>query len=147
MRYAYIQCPSPHGMALEYFYAHFEYEGRYSFILQSVFFIIQNLQPRRGWRPGALTKTIAARLRAHRKSKGLGILQVPTFRRGGRGPDDDGPKVVPKPTLQIQKKEGTYWITMNPLKDPFSLVTIAYHYLLIRNCPSCICWSPDDVFK
>lgn len=30
--------------------------------------------------------------------------------------------VNPRPTLQIKKREGCYWITMNPLKDPYSLV-------------------------
>lgn len=29
--------------------------------------------------------------------------------------------VAPKPTLQIKKKDGTYFITMNPLKDPKTL--------------------------
>lgn len=30
--------------------------------------------------------------------------------------------VNPKATLQIKKREGCYWITMNPLKDPYFLV-------------------------
>lgn len=29
--------------------------------------------------------------------------------------------IPPKPTLQIKKREGAYWITMNPLKDPQTL--------------------------
>ncbi|XP_050315862.1 uncharacterized protein LOC126750331 isoform X2 [Anthonomus grandis grandis] len=89
--------------------------------LWNVFTPILGLKPRRGWRPGALTKTIAARIRAHRQSKGLGHLRVPTFKKDGTTFDEGEVKVVPKPTLQIQKKEGTYWITMNPLKDPNTL--------------------------
>lgn len=32
-----------------------------------------------------------------------------------------GETVAPRPTLQIKKREGTYWVTMNPLKDPCGL--------------------------
>ncbi|XP_023310511.1 uncharacterized protein LOC111691627 [Anoplophora glabripennis] len=87
---------------------------------------VMNLKPRRGWKPGAIQKSIAAKIRAHREAKGLGILRLPKFKKnkGGIGYDDDGDDVVvtPKPTLQIQKKDGAYWITMNPLKDPKTLV-------------------------
>lgn len=86
---------------------------------------IVRLKPRRGWKPGALTKTIAGRIRAHRQAKGLGILRLPKF--GQSGNDDDEQlggdiKVTPKPTLCIQKKDGAYSIVMNPLKDPKTLV-------------------------
>ncbi|KAL1514070.1 hypothetical protein ABEB36_003392 [Hypothenemus hampei] len=83
---------------------------------------ILNLKPRRGWRPGALTKTIASRIRAHRQSKGMGLLRLPIFKKSDGEIEEHDPKVIPRPTLQIQKKEGTYWVTMNPLKDPYSLV-------------------------
>ncbi|XP_060536280.1 uncharacterized protein LOC132708157 [Cylas formicarius] len=80
---------------------------------------ILNLKPRRGWRPGALTRIIAQRIRAHRQSKGLGMFALPSFKTEGAQYNEL--KLQPKPTLQIQKKEGCYWITMNPLKDPHSL--------------------------
>lgn len=46
-----------------------------------------------------------------------------------RGPDgvysvygsESEESIPPKPTLQIKKKEGTYFITMNPLKDPYAI--------------------------
>lgn len=39
-----------------------------------------------------------------------------------RGLDSDSDvTVAPKPTLHIQKKDGVYMITMNPLKDPKTL--------------------------
>lgn len=44
-------------------------------------------------------------------------------RKDGRsvyGSESDD-SIPPKPTLQIKKKEGTYYITMNPLKDPYSI--------------------------
>ncbi|KAH1007871.1 hypothetical protein HUJ04_005051 [Dendroctonus ponderosae] len=90
--------------------------------LWNIFTPILSLKPRRGWRPGALTKTIAARIRAHHQSKGLGLLKVPNFKKDGGQFEDAELKVTPKPTLQIQKKDGVYWITMNPLKDPCTLV-------------------------
>ncbi|XP_030763371.1 uncharacterized protein LOC115887951 isoform X1 [Sitophilus oryzae] len=91
--------------------------------LWNIFTPIMSLKPRRGWRPGALTKLIAQRIRAHRQAKGLGIMHVPNFKKDGTQFDDGAdPKVVPKPTLQIQKKEGSYWVTMHPLKDPNTLV-------------------------
>ncbi|XP_076259333.1 uncharacterized protein LOC143195774 isoform X2 [Rhynchophorus ferrugineus] len=81
------------------------------------------LKPRRGWRPGALTKSIAQRIKEHRNAKGLGLLAVPNFRKDGKHSNADlEPKVTPRPTLQIQKRENAYWITMNPLKDPSTLV-------------------------
>nr|CAI5856737.1 unnamed protein product [Callosobruchus analis] len=81
-------------------------------------------QPRRGWRPGAIQKSIAQRIRAHRQAKGLGYFRPPKFRKskGGLGDSSDEIRVHPKPTLHICKKDGAYLITMNPLKDPYSLV-------------------------
>ncbi|CAH1955441.1 unnamed protein product [Acanthoscelides obtectus] len=81
-------------------------------------------QPRRGWRPGAIQKSIAQRIRAHRQAKGLGYFRPPKFRKskGGLGDSTDEIRVHPKPTLHICKKDGAYLITMNPLKDPYSLV-------------------------
>lgn len=53
------------------------------------------------------------------------MQELPRFRknRKGYGPyeSDASINITPKPTLQIKKKDGCYWITMNPLKDPFSL--------------------------
>ncbi|KAG5861912.1 hypothetical protein JTB14_005376 [Gonioctena quinquepunctata] len=54
--------------------------------------------------------------------KGLGILNVPTFKKDKYFDSDVDVNVSPKPTLHIQKKDGSYWITMNPLKDPTTLV-------------------------
>ncbi|CAH1163676.1 unnamed protein product [Phaedon cochleariae] len=83
---------------------------------------ILRLKPRRGWKPGAIVKTIAQRIRAHRQLKGLGMLHVPKFRKNVGGSESDPEvNVSPKPTLHIQKKDGAYWITMNPLKDPKTL--------------------------
>ncbi|XP_074042075.1 uncharacterized protein isoform X1 [Leptinotarsa decemlineata] len=83
---------------------------------------ILRLKPRKGWKPGAIVRTIADRIRAHRQMKGLGILNVPKFRKDRKGiHSDDEINVSPKPTLHIQKKDGSYWITMNPLKDPLTL--------------------------
>ncbi|RZC31919.1 Asparaginase domain containing protein [Asbolus verrucosus] len=84
------------------------------------------LKPRRGWRPGAIAKTIAAMIKKHRESQGLQMLELKDFRKGKRGYGDYESEasihVSPKPTLQIKKKDGCYWITMNPLKDPNTLV-------------------------
>ncbi|KAB0792766.1 hypothetical protein PPYR_14725 [Photinus pyralis] len=83
------------------------------------------LKPRRGWRPGAVARTIAARIIAHRKERGLTPLPLGSGmgREGRRRPksqydSDTDASVAPKPTLQIKKRDGTYMITMNPLKDP-----------------------------
>ncbi|KAJ8926012.1 hypothetical protein NQ315_009867 [Exocentrus adspersus] len=83
-----------------------------------------NIKPRRGWKPGAIQRKIAAMIRAHREAKGLGMLRLPKFKRNKDGDleeNDVDVQVSPKPTLQIQKKDGAYWITMNPLKDPKTL--------------------------
>lgn len=86
---------------------------------------IVRLKPRRGWKPGALTRSMAAKIRAHRQAKGLGMLRVPKFAEspGEIQEEDFGKdvKVTPKPTLSIQKKDGAYEIIMNPLKDPKTL--------------------------
>ncbi|CAG9837930.1 unnamed protein product [Diabrotica balteata] len=88
---------------------------------------ILQMKPRRGWRPGAIERTIAKRIEAHRIAKGLGKLNIPNFPSRGPGRQYDGGSsssslhVKPKPTLKIQKKDGVYNITMNPLKDPKTL--------------------------
>lgn len=85
------------------------------------------LKPRRGWRPGAVGRTIATAILAHRKAQGLkplplgtGIKSKDGRKRGAKSQydSDTDVTVAPKPTLQIKKKDGTYMITMNPLKDP-----------------------------
>lgn len=50
------------------------------------------------------------------------MVKVPNFPLTKSGLDGDFVDVKPRPTLHIQKKEGAYWITMNPLKDPKTLV-------------------------
>lgn len=46
-------------------------------------------------------------------------------RKGGGYSNYDGSEsdesIPPKPTLQIKKKDGAYFITMNPLKDPYGI--------------------------
>lgn len=87
-----------------------------------------HFQPRRGWKPGAIGRTIAARIIQHHKAKG--IMMSPTLTvlpkksrmlRDAYETESDA-TIAPKPTLQIKKKEGCYLITMNPLKDPKTLV-------------------------
>lgn len=92
---------------------------------------VGKMKPRRGWRPGAICKTIAARIEEHRRL--LGILapasQKPSKRRMKKKKDgtyggyesESEEDLAPKPTLLIKKKDGFYWITMNPLKDPATL--------------------------
>lgn len=88
-------------------------------------------QPRRGWKPGALTKTMAAIIEKHRAELGLKPLMAgPTpkpskkkLRRNAYGvyETDSEQEISPRSTLQIKKKDGCYLITMNPLKDPYTL--------------------------
>lgn len=72
-------------------------------------------------------------IKKHRELKGLKMQFPPDpngpLRRGKRkkggaysayGSESDE-SITPKPTLQIKKKEGTYFITMNPLKDPYAI--------------------------
>lgn len=83
-----------------------------------------NMKRRRGWRPGAIGRTIAKRIYEYRKSKGMDVCDALTThtskRRRGYESESDI-TVAPKPTLQIKKKDGAYLITMNPLKDPKTL--------------------------
>ncbi|GJQ78372.1 hypothetical protein Trydic_g22198 [Trypoxylus dichotomus] len=88
------------------------------------------LKPRRGWKPGALTKTMAAIIEKHRTALGIKPLVGPPpksskkrLRKNAYGvyETDSEQEIHPKSTLQIKKKDGCYLITMNPLKDPFSL--------------------------
>lgn len=73
-----------------------------------------------------MTKTIAKRLLDHRHAKGLGVPKLPNFSRKKRADggyeSESEESVQPTPTLQIKKKEGCYYITMHPLKDPDTLV-------------------------
>ncbi|XP_063919180.1 uncharacterized protein LOC135134430 [Zophobas morio] len=84
------------------------------------------LKPRRGWRPGAIARSIAETIRKHRAAQGLPMLEVNRFRTGKKDYDRTesatSVNVKPKATLQIKKHDGCYWITMNPLKDPHTLV-------------------------
>ncbi|EFA06328.1 uncharacterized protein LOC659255 [Tribolium castaneum] len=94
--------------------------------LWNIFTPCLNLKPRRGWRPGAIAKIVAERIRKHREAQGLQMLELRDFRRGkkGGGAYESGTSIniQPKPTLHIKKHDGCYWITMNPLKDPHTLV-------------------------
>lgn len=50
-------------------------------------------------------------------------LTAPTSKRRYQYQESEADiPVCPKPTLQIKKKDGAYFITMNPLKDPKTLV-------------------------
>ncbi|XP_044264730.1 uncharacterized protein LOC123011389 [Tribolium madens] len=94
--------------------------------LWNIFTPCLRLKPRRGWRPGAISKIVAERIRKHREAQGLHMLELKDFRRGkkGGGAYESGTSIniQPKPTLHIKKHDGCYWITMNPLKDPHTLV-------------------------
>lgn len=84
------------------------------------------MQPRRGWKPGAVGRTIAKRIEEHRQAKGLVMSNELTVRPSRRRirheyESESDVTVAPKPTLQIKKKDGVYHITMNPLKDPKTL--------------------------
>ncbi|KAI4469109.1 l-asparaginase [Holotrichia oblita] len=89
------------------------------------------LKPRRGWKPGALTKTMAATIEKHRAALGIKPLVIgpspkPSKKRMRKNAygvyeTDSEQEIAPKSTLQIKKKDGCYLITMNPLKDPNTL--------------------------
>lgn len=51
-------------------------------------------------------------------------LKKKKYHKGGyaSGYDSESDEsIAPKPTLLIKKKDGAYFITMNPLKDPYSI--------------------------
>ncbi|KAF5297081.1 hypothetical protein FQA39_LY02661 [Lamprigera yunnana] len=84
------------------------------------------LKPRRGWRPGAINRRVAKMIMAHRRAKGLQMLQSQSAKDGKRSKtqlakdydSDSDASVAPKATLRVKKKDGAYVIIMNPLKDP-----------------------------
>ncbi|XP_055542921.1 uncharacterized protein LOC129728500 [Wyeomyia smithii] len=85
---------------------------------------------RKGWRPGAVRKTIKELMQHFLVSYPLD--NVPVSRKGKRSSkiDDDGTdKIKQKHTLQIVKRNGEYAIVMNPLKDSQTLKTAQDPYL------------------
>ncbi|KAF5280856.1 hypothetical protein FQR65_LT03005 [Abscondita terminalis] len=82
------------------------------------------LKPRRGWRPGAVSRKVANMIIAHRRARGLELLEPLTIpkkkknRYDGKSDSETDVTIAPKSTLQVKKKDGAYLITMNPLKDP-----------------------------
>ncbi|KAK9884146.1 hypothetical protein WA026_005097 [Henosepilachna vigintioctopunctata] len=112
------------------------------------------LKRRNGWRPGLIGKTILEVIQAHRKSQHMAMLEQGKKKRKNKFGfvESEMEIVYPKPTLQIKKRDGVYYITMNPLKDPRTLVNNENPYMectpmqfkIIKNkehneFKSCIC--------
>lgn len=110
------------------------------------------LKRRKSWRPGFVGKIINDRIIARRQE--LGIPEPPAltmlvakkkikYMRPQVSDDDFYEEPQPKPTLMINKKEGRYVITMNPLKDPKTLAENENPYMecspmqfvLVKNKP------------
>ncbi|KAK9884144.1 hypothetical protein WA026_005095 [Henosepilachna vigintioctopunctata] len=117
-----------------------------------------NLKPRRGWRPGAVTRTVAKAIIKHRKAQNNYPFEN-NQKKGKKRNDDSEPKLIcPKPTLEVKKREGAYFITMNPLKDPNTLQQNENPYLDVTpmqfkveknnaNDPDCICTDEGEYYK
>lgn len=95
-------------------------------------------QRRKNWKPGMINSTINERIIEHRKKRGIPDppqlkMIVPT-KKQTRGHNENeaessDEEIEPKPTLVIQKKEGSYLITLNPLKDPKTLAPYENPYM------------------
>lgn len=90
-----------------------------------MFYIL--LQKRPGWRPGVLGKTMMERIKARRDE--LGIPDPPELKiiskkktQFGMESEESEEEIEPKPTLIVKKIQGTYHITVHPLKDPRTVV-------------------------
>ncbi|KAL3285597.1 hypothetical protein HHI36_000126 [Cryptolaemus montrouzieri] len=117
-----------------------------------------SLKPRRGWRPGAITKTVARRIIKHRKDRTMNPQEERRRKKRKNDDDSESEMICPKPTLEIKKREGVYHITMNPLKDPNILEMNENPYLdctpmqfkVAKNNlldPDCVCTDEGELYK
>lgn len=95
---------------------------------------------RAGWKPGAIRKPIKELMRYFLRDFPADTLRVSqySYRRGGSGAGGGGgdsvlqEELIQKPTLHICKKNGEYFITLRPLKDPEALRECADPYLKMQ---------------
>ncbi|XP_045479461.1 uncharacterized protein LOC123684295 isoform X2 [Harmonia axyridis] len=117
-----------------------------------------SLKPRRGWRPGAITKTVARAILKHKRANSSNPQEEKKVKRRKNDDDSENELICPKPTLEIKKREGIYHITMNPLKDPNTLQMNENPYLdctpmqfkVAKNNlldPNCVCTDEGELYK
>ncbi|XP_058987449.1 uncharacterized protein LOC131806792 [Musca domestica] len=90
---------------------------------------------RAGWKPGAIRKPIKELMKYFLRDFPADTLRVSQYsyrrRRNGYGNQggEEEEELLQKPTLHICKKNGEYFITLRPLKDPEALKECADPYL------------------
>lgn len=74
----------------------------------------------RGYRPGAISKTVHKMIKQHRRD--LGIFdpsEMPRKKKSKTSTKTQSDKN--KRCIEVKKKEGNYTVTVNPVKDPYKL--------------------------